>query len=236
MTQPEPRVTAYRYVYDHGLLDRLGTMDALLEIGLQAARLGHWYGIGEQKVAEGSLNVHTWPAAIWAEVIAKLPPGWVPPPRPDRGMPLYGSRSHADGLPPVSVPTTVVHCMREPYDVLIDRSTPWGNPYLIGREYTREQVIAAYERYLPTRPDLLARLPGLRGKRLGCYCKPLACHGDVLARLADGIPQEQPVTPETAARELVTGQRRYMAMTDAELLDVDAGWGPGIPPWDGDDM
>jgi len=34
----------------------------------------------------------------------------------------------------------------------------------------------------------LARLPDLRGRRLGCFCAPQACHGDVLARLADALP------------------------------------------------
>lgn len=46
-------------------------------------------------------------------------------------------------------------------------------------------VIAKYEVWILTRKDLLADLPALRGKRLGCHCKPLACHADTLARLAD---------------------------------------------------
>jgi hypothetical protein len=63
--------------------------------------------------------------------------------------------------------------------VRVDRATPWGNPFVIGRDGNRATVIAAYrDRYLPSRPDLLARL---RGKALGCWCAPLACHGDVLA-------------------------------------------------------
>ena len=33
-------------------------------------------------------------------------------------------------------------------------------------------------------PELLAALPELAGKTLGCWCAPKACHGDVLARLA----------------------------------------------------
>jgi len=81
-----------------------------------------------------------------------------------------------------------VHCRREPYDVLIDRATPLGNPFVIGRDGDRAQVIAAYERYVVTRPDLMAMLPGLRGKVLGCWCAPQSCHGDVLARLADAAP------------------------------------------------
>jgi len=28
----------------------------------------------------------------------------------------------------------------------------------------------------------------LRGKILGCHCKPKACHGDILAEIADSEP------------------------------------------------
>ena len=43
-----------------------------------------------------------------------------------------------------------------------------------------------FERYLvEERPDLVARLPEIRGTTLACWCKPGPCHGDVLVRLAD---------------------------------------------------
>lgn len=80
--------------------------------------------------------------------------------------------------------TRVVHCRREQYDVYIGRPGPWGNPYVIGPDGDRAQVIAAFERYLLGSPELLARLPELRGKILGCWCAPDSCHGDVLARYA----------------------------------------------------
>lgn len=81
--------------------------------------------------------------------------------------------------------TTVVHCKREPYDVYIGRPGIWGNPYEIGKDGTREEVIAKYEAHLLSSPELMARLPELRGKVLGCWCAPQACHGDVLAKYAD---------------------------------------------------
>jgi hypothetical protein len=66
-------------------------------------------------------------------------------------------------------------------------ASPWGNPYIVGRDGTLAEILARYEHeYLPSRPDLLARLPELRGKTLGCWCSPKPCHADVLARLADG--------------------------------------------------
>lgn len=81
--------------------------------------------------------------------------------------------------------TTVVHCKRQPYDVYIGRPSKWGNPFEIGRDGTRADVIAKYEMHILARLDLLEALPDLRGKRLGCWCTPKPCHGGVLARLAD---------------------------------------------------
>jgi hypothetical protein len=92
-----------------------------------------------------------------------------------------------------STPTRVVHLRKEPYDVYIGRAVGrarlktsiWGNSFRIGRDGTREEVIAKYRDYILSRPDLMARLPELKGKTLGCWCKPLPCHGDVLAELAE---------------------------------------------------
>jgi hypothetical protein len=63
----------------------------------------------------------------------------------------------------------------------------WGNPYLV-REYGREEAIRLYRERLIHRRDLLVRLPELRGKVLGCWCKPERCHGDVLAELVAALP------------------------------------------------
>ena len=78
----------------------------------------------------------------------------------------------------------VVHCKRARYDVYIGRPSKWGNPFAIGRDATRGQVIARYERWLRSQPELVAALHELAGKTLGCWCAPRACHGEVLARLA----------------------------------------------------
>jgi hypothetical protein len=66
------------------------------------------------------------------------------------------------------------------------RASKWANPFMIGRDGARDEVIALYERWLrDDRPDLMAALSELRGKDLVCWCAPLACHGDVLARLLE---------------------------------------------------
>jgi hypothetical protein len=61
----------------------------------------------------------------------------------------------------------------------------FGNPYHVGRDGTREQVIELYRKWLLDQPALLGRLHELRGRRLACWCSPAACHADVLAELVD---------------------------------------------------
>ena len=82
----------------------------------------------------------------------------------------------------------VVHCKRAAHDVYIGRPSKWGNPFVIGRDGTHDDVIARYEAWLLEQPELLAALPELASKTLGCWCAPRACHGDVLARLANAQP------------------------------------------------
>jgi len=99
--------------------------------------------------------------------------------------------------------TKLVHCQKENYDVLIDRRTKWGNPYSLhhtltldeakylgavhreGGSITRADAIALYEWYLRNNQELLNDLESLRGLTLGCWCKPQACHGDVILKLLD---------------------------------------------------
>jgi hypothetical protein len=72
-----------------------------------------------------------------------------------------------------------------PYDVYIGRPSKWGNPFVIGAHGDREAVIAKYRGWLLQNPALLADLHELKGKTLCCWCKPHACHGDVLIELAN---------------------------------------------------
>ena len=80
--------------------------------------------------------------------------------------------------------TNVVHKDR-PHDVYIGRPSKWGNPFPLEHESQRAYVILKYELWLSTQPDLLRALPELKDKTLGCFCSPLACHGDVLVRFAN---------------------------------------------------
>ena len=79
--------------------------------------------------------------------------------------------------------TRVVNKYYENYDVYIGRGSKWGNPFVIGTDGSRSDVINKYERWIRTQVHLLDSLNDLRDKTLGCFCKPRACHGDVLVRL-----------------------------------------------------
>jgi hypothetical protein len=95
--------------------------------------------------------------------------------------------------------TTVVHLKRskgvvvQDCDVYIGRNiymggwslkqSKWANPFSIRQSGSREASVTLYERWVREKPDLLECLPELVGKRLGCWCSPELCHGDVLIKL-----------------------------------------------------
>lgn len=74
----------------------------------------------------------------------------------------------------------IVHCKKEPYDVYIGRPSLYGNPYAIGRDGNRQNVLDKYTLHLINNPQLQKNLIQLRGKILGCWCKPKICHGDII--------------------------------------------------------
>jgi hypothetical protein len=73
--------------------------------------------------------------------------------------------------------------------VYIGRPSKFGNPFIIPRDGTRAQVILKYRKWLvgqlqKSKSRRIA-LEALRGKVLVCWCKPLACHGDVIVELLE---------------------------------------------------
>ena len=80
--------------------------------------------------------------------------------------------------------TKVVNCKKEKYDVYIGRPSPFGNPFIIGRDGTREDVIRKFKNkfylWISLKGNYYQSILKLKGKTLGCYCKPLACHGDII--------------------------------------------------------
>lgn len=86
------------------------------------------------------------------------------------------------------MPTQVVNIYDgDKYDVYIGRPSKWGNPFPMRNNspLERTRVIELYDAYIRSRPELLVALPELLDKRLGCFCHPLACHGDVLIALLE---------------------------------------------------
>ena len=80
--------------------------------------------------------------------------------------------------------TTVVNLRKEKHDAYIGRGSIFGNPFYIGKDGNREQVIEKYKKYFEKKLEdnrFRHEVLKLKGKVLGCYCKPLACHGDVIA-------------------------------------------------------
>jgi hypothetical protein len=72
-----------------------------------------------------------------------------------------------------------------PLYVYIGRPSKWGNPFVIGKDGTRDDVCDKHEEYVIHDAALLADVRSLRDKILVCYCHPKRCHGDLLALLAD---------------------------------------------------
>lgn len=67
--------------------------------------------------------------------------------------------------------------------VNIDRSSAFGNPYVLGEDGDRETVCDSFEIYFGRKFSLHDRVMGLKGKVLACWCYPHRCHGDHLIAL-----------------------------------------------------
>jgi len=75
-----------------------------------------------------------------------------------------------------------------PNSVYIGRPSKWANPFIIGKDGTREEVIKKYKNWLletEWTTGLILDIEELRGKDLVCWCSPLPCHGDILLELAN---------------------------------------------------
>lgn len=95
--------------------------------------------------------------------------------------------------------TRVVNIKDEEYDVYIGRegkgqSGYFGNPY---KDHSRIKSIQLFEKYARDRinsdPEFKQQIKQLQGKRLGCFCKPKACHGDILVKLSEQLNMEDAV-------------------------------------------
>lgn len=80
------------------------------------------------------------------------------------------------------------------WDVRVDRATRWGNPFRLGQDGNRQEVIVKYRRYLWNELQTgrlgLHALAALDEKRLACWCAPRTCHADVLTKAASWAKAE----------------------------------------------
>ena len=92
--------------------------------------------------------------------------------------------------------TKVVNVYKDSYDVYIGRATGtgtsiWGNPFVVGTDGEQGECVEKYEPYIREKLKSgeipLAELRKLKGRRLGCFCKPKTCHGDVLVKLVNEL-------------------------------------------------
>lgn len=88
---------------------------------------------------------------------------------------------------------TVVNKYKQPYDVYIGRGSIWGNPFVMlnQSDSERTRVIEAFRKNFKRErekgnitDDMLLEL---KGKALGCFCAPKACHGDVIKEAVDSL-------------------------------------------------
>lgn len=74
----------------------------------------------------------------------------------------------------------------------------WGNPFPVDKvgksgknnknstpRYTLDESLIRFRQHIESSPELIAKLPELKGKTLGCWCKPKRCHGDILTELVE---------------------------------------------------
>jgi hypothetical protein len=94
---------------------------------------------------------------------------------------------------------TVVHCKKAPKGsfVYIGRPHVLGNPFPLDDpkdQEKREHVIEQYRTWflekVGTDHAFRDAVEAVRGRDLGCWCAPRACHGDVIIAWLDEHPEQ----------------------------------------------
>jgi len=74
--------------------------------------------------------------------------------------------------------------------VYIGRGSLWGNPFVVGKDGSRDEVIFKFINFYKKSRTIRAKnmrknIKDLKGKNLGCFCAPAKCHGDFLLKKAN---------------------------------------------------
>lgn len=87
--------------------------------------------------------------------------------------------------------------------IYIGRPSPYGNPFTIGKDGNREEVLCKYIDWLHDKPDFVQRVRReLVGKDLICWCAPDDCHGHILRDLAAGDPLPERKAPAQSSFDI----------------------------------
>ena len=109
-------------------------------------------------------------------------------------------RRHQERKTESTMQTVVVNINKEPFDIYIGRAGRgengyFGNPFRMGSGISREDAVQKFQKYFTERiqkdSEFKRRILALKGKRLGCFCKPKACHGDVIADWLNKMEQKE---------------------------------------------
>lgn len=141
---------------------------------------------------------------------------------------------------PLFAKTTVINIKSgAPYDLYIGRAnatynlpcSKWYNPFRLEREQDRPVVLARYRMWLLSQPRLLADIHELRGLVLACWCKDKACHGDVLAELANAPERKRRArvaavwaSPSIAAYWREEARLGSVALERLQVICKESGW------------
>jgi hypothetical protein len=72
--------------------------------------------------------------------------------------------------------------------VYIGRGSPYGNPFIIGKDGDRDDVCNKFEQYItaPEQAWLVEKIKEeLKGKNVVCFCAPARCHGNTIIKIAN---------------------------------------------------
>ena len=103
--------------------------------------------------------------------------------------------------------TKVVHCKKSKYDINCGRPSKWGNCFEIGKDGTRDEVIQKYKNWLLKGEGqyLLNDLHELKGRILGCWCKPKKCHCDIFVWLCNNLDKAEELVKITLGNMAMEG-------------------------------
>jgi hypothetical protein len=97
--------------------------------------------------------------------------------------------------------TTIVNIKHDQHwDVYIGRAGKgqdgyFGNPFRLGKDESRGATLERYREYfhnrIATDPEFKHRIHNLKGRVLGCFCKPHPCHGDIIIEYLNNLKDNQ---------------------------------------------